>query len=105
MLPGPNQTPARFSEVYFPSRSSNLSSRRLIHSTRYLYPLLLIRTNHSVSERDCLESLADVMVPTLCTMESRRYPPGLSDGEWRCISPHLPGPTEEGRRRLHCLRA
>src|SRR5215217_3727045 len=57
MLPGPNQTPARFSEVCFPSRSSDLSSCRLIHSTRYLYPLLLIRTNHPVAEKVHLRKL------------------------------------------------
>jgi putative transposase len=38
-------------------------------------------------------------------MESRRYPTDLSDDEWRCIGPHLPGPTGLGRPRLHSLRA
>jgi putative transposase len=38
-------------------------------------------------------------------MESRRYPTDLSDDEWRCISPHLPSPTGQGRPRLHGLRA
>ena len=38
-------------------------------------------------------------------MESRRYPTDLSDKEWRCISPHLPSPTGQGRPRLHGLRA
>jgi len=38
-------------------------------------------------------------------MESRRYPTDLSDDEWRCISPHLPKPTGQGRPRLHGLRA
>ena len=38
-------------------------------------------------------------------MESRRYPTDLSDDEWRCIRPHLPGPTGQGRPRLHGLRA
>jgi putative transposase len=38
-------------------------------------------------------------------MESRRYPTDLSDDEWRCIGPHLPGPTGQGRPRLHGLRA
>src|SRR5919112_5581870 len=38
-------------------------------------------------------------------MESRRYLTDLSDDEWRCMSPHLPGPTGQGRPRLHCLRA
>jgi transposase len=38
-------------------------------------------------------------------MESRRYPTDLSDDEWRCISPHLPEPTGQGRPRLHGLRA
>ncbi len=38
-------------------------------------------------------------------MQSRRYPTDLSDEEWRCISPHLPGPTGQGRPRLHGLRA
>jgi putative transposase len=37
-------------------------------------------------------------------MESRRYPTDLSDDEWRCIGPHLPGPTGRGRPRLHGLR-
>jgi putative transposase len=37
-------------------------------------------------------------------MESRRYPTDLSDDEWRCINPHLPGPTGRGRPRLHGLR-
>src|ERR687897_1511822 len=41
----------------------------------------------------------------LCAMESRRYPTDLSDDEWRCISPHLPEPTGQGRPRLHGLRA
>jgi putative transposase len=38
-------------------------------------------------------------------MESRRYPTDLSDAEWRCIGPHLPEPTGQGRPRLHGLRA
>ena len=38
-------------------------------------------------------------------MESRRYPTDLSDAEWRCIGPHLPEPTGQGRPRLHSLRA
>ena len=38
-------------------------------------------------------------------MESRRYPTDLSDDEWRCIRPHLPEPTGQGRPRLHGLRA
>jgi putative transposase len=38
-------------------------------------------------------------------MESRRYPTDLSDNEWRCIGPHLPEPTGQGRPRLHGLRA
>src|ERR671933_1171319 len=38
-------------------------------------------------------------------MESRRYPTDLSDDEWRCICPHLPEPTGQGRPRLHGLRA
>jgi transposase len=29
-------------------------------------------------------------------MESRRYPTDLSDDEWCCIGPHLPGPTRGG---------
>jgi putative transposase len=37
-------------------------------------------------------------------MESKRYPTDLSDDEWRCIGPHLPGPTGQGRPRLHGLR-
>ncbi len=37
-------------------------------------------------------------------MENRRYPTDLSDEEWRCIRPHLPGPTGQGRPRLHGLR-
>jgi putative transposase len=37
-------------------------------------------------------------------MESRRYPTDLSDDEWRCIRPHLPGPTGQGRPRLHGSR-
>jgi putative transposase len=41
----------------------------------------------------------------LYAMESRRYPTDLSDDEWRCIGPHLPGPTGQGRPRLHGLRA
>jgi putative transposase len=38
-------------------------------------------------------------------MESRRYPTDLCDDEWRCIRPHLPEPTGQGRPRLHGLRA
>src|SRR5918998_1767310 len=38
-------------------------------------------------------------------MESRRYLTDLSDDEWRCIGPHLPGHTGRGRPRLHGLRA
>src|SRR3712207_6077962 len=38
-------------------------------------------------------------------MENRKYPTVLSDDEWRCIGPHLPGPTAQGRPRLHGLRA
>jgi putative transposase len=37
-------------------------------------------------------------------MECRRYPTDLSDDEWRCIGPHPPGPTGQGRPRLHGLR-
>src|SRR5918995_6141426 len=37
-------------------------------------------------------------------MENKRYPTDLSDDEWRCIRPHLPGPTGRGRPRLHGLR-
>ena len=37
-------------------------------------------------------------------MESRKYPTDLSDNEWRCIGPHLPGPAGRGRPRLHGLR-
>jgi len=38
-------------------------------------------------------------------MESRRYPTDLSDDEWRCIRPHLPEPTGQGRPRVHGPRA
>jgi putative transposase len=38
-------------------------------------------------------------------MENRKYPTDLSDGEWRCIRPHLPEATGQGRPRLHGLRA
>jgi putative transposase len=38
-------------------------------------------------------------------MESKRYPTDLSDDEWRCIRPHLPEHTGQGRPRLHGLRA
>jgi putative transposase len=38
-------------------------------------------------------------------MESRRYSTDLSDDKWCCIGPHLPGPTGQGRPRLHGLRA
>src|ERR687894_435344 len=38
-------------------------------------------------------------------MESKRYSTDMSDDEWRCISPHLPSPTGQGRPRLHGLRA
>ena len=38
-------------------------------------------------------------------MESRRHPTDLSDDQWRCIRPHLPGPTGQGRPRLRGLRA
>jgi putative transposase len=38
-------------------------------------------------------------------MESRRYPTDLSDDEWRCMAPHLPGSSGRGRPRLHGLRA
>jgi putative transposase len=37
-------------------------------------------------------------------MDNRKYPTDLSDDEWRCIRPHLPGPTGQGRPRLHGLR-
>jgi putative transposase len=37
-------------------------------------------------------------------MESRKYPTDLSDDQWRCIGSHLPGPTGQGRPRLHGLR-
>jgi putative transposase len=55
--------------------------------------------------RDCLENarLAQWW-PTLCAMESRRYPTDLSDDEWLCIRPHLPEPTGQGRPRRHGLR-
>src|SRR3712207_9495449 len=38
-------------------------------------------------------------------MENRKYPTDLSDDEWRCLGPHLPETTGQGRPRLHCLRA
>jgi putative transposase len=38
-------------------------------------------------------------------MHSKRYPTDLSDDEWRCIGPHLPEHTGQGRPRLHGLRA
>lgn len=39
-------------------------------------------------------------------MESRsRYPTGLSEEEWHCLSPHLPQPTGQGRPRLYGLWA
>jgi putative transposase len=38
-------------------------------------------------------------------MESKRYTTDLSDEEWRCIGPHLPEHTGQGRPRLHGLRA
>src|SRR5919202_5986935 len=38
-------------------------------------------------------------------MQSTRYPTDLSDDEWRCIGPHLPCSTGQGRPRLHGLRA
>ena len=38
-------------------------------------------------------------------MESRKYPTDLSEHEWRCIRPHLPEPTGQGRPRLHGSRA
>ena len=38
-------------------------------------------------------------------MESRGYPTDLSDGEWGCISPHLPGPKGRGRPKMHGSRA
>jgi len=38
-------------------------------------------------------------------MESKRYPTDLSDDEWFCIGPHLPGTTGRGRPRLHGLRS
>jgi putative transposase len=38
-------------------------------------------------------------------MESKKYPTDLADDEWRCIRPHLPEPTRQGRPRLHGLRA
>src|ERR687895_2847127 len=38
-------------------------------------------------------------------MESRGYPTDLSDGEWGCISPHLPGPKGPGRPKMHGSRA
>jgi len=37
-------------------------------------------------------------------MENKRYPTDLSDDEWRCIDPHLPVPTGQGRPRFHSLR-
>jgi len=37
-------------------------------------------------------------------MDNRKYPTDLSDAEWRCIRPHLPEPTGQGRPRLHGLR-
>ncbi len=38
-------------------------------------------------------------------MDNKKYPTDLSDDEWRCIRSHLPGPTGQGRPRLHGLRA
>ena len=38
-------------------------------------------------------------------METRRYPTDLSDDEWKCLDPHLPGPKRRGRPRTHSLRA
>jgi putative transposase len=38
-------------------------------------------------------------------MNSKRYPTDLPEDEWRCLSPHLPQPTGQGRPRIHSLRA
>src|SRR5215204_5236090 len=38
-------------------------------------------------------------------MESKRHPTDLSDDQWRCVSPHLPQPTGQGRPSIHGLRA
>src|SRR5829696_164028 len=48
---------------------------------------------------------AGAVWPTLCAMETSKYPTDLSEDEWRCISPYLPEPTGQGRPRLHGLRA
>src|SRR5215217_3607970 len=80
-----------------------------IQPTEYLCGGLLPsvrRVSENNSSRDCLESAQRVFRwPTLCTMESKRYSTDLSDDEWRCIGPHLPGPKGHGRPRLHGLRA
>jgi hypothetical protein len=44
-----------------------------------------------------------VSTATLACMR-RAYPTDLADTEWECIEALLPGPENEGRPRLHCLR-
>ena len=38
-------------------------------------------------------------------MENKRYATDLSDAEWRCVDPHLPGPKGRGRPKIHGSRA
>jgi putative transposase len=38
-------------------------------------------------------------------MENKRYATDLSDAEWRCVDPHLPGPKGRGRPKIHDSRA
>ncbi len=38
-------------------------------------------------------------------MENKRYPTDLSDAEWECLGPHLPGPKRRGRPKIHGSRA
>ncbi len=35
----------------------------------------------------------------------KRYATDLSDAEWRCVDPHLPGPKGRGRPKIHGSRA
>jgi putative transposase len=37
-------------------------------------------------------------------MANRRYPSDLSDSEWQCLKPHVPGAKHRGRPRLHSPR-
>jgi Putative transposase of IS4/5 family (DUF4096) len=63
------------------------------------------RTFQTVSLETTWKCSARMIVAYAARHGEQEIPTDLSDDEWRCIGPHLPGPAGWGRPRLHGLRA